>query len=123
MKIFVICSVRGMDEEYRKKLEDHVTALEQEGHTVHLPHRDTNQEASGLEICSQNLNAIEEADEIHIFYSSKSQGTHFDMGCAFALGKCIKVIENETYDPAVKSFARMLNEWQSSLDGDEEIDA
>lgn len=122
MKIFVICSVRGMDDEHRKKLEDHIAVLEQEGHTVHLPHRDTDQEDSGLESCSQNLNAIEESDEVHIFYSSKSQGIHFDMGCAFALGKCVKIIESEPYDPIVKSFTRMLNEWQSSVDGDEEVE-
>lgn len=113
MKVFVICSVRGMDEGYRKKLEDYVTDLEQNhGVEVHLPHRDTNQNNSGLEICQENMSAIKEADAVHIFYSSKSQGTHFDMGVAFALGKPIKVVESEEI-PEGKNFQRMLKEWES----------
>jgi len=41
-KIFIICTVRGASEEYKKKLEDYVAKLESEGNQVHLPHRDTN---------------------------------------------------------------------------------
>ena len=112
MKVFVICSVRGMSEEYRQRLEGYVTKLEQSGCTVHLPHRDTKQDATGLAICEQNLNALAEADEVHIFYSKESQGTYFDMGAAFALGKPLVVVENEEYGEG-KSFPRMLDEWSS----------
>ena len=110
-KIFVICSVRGMDENYRRKLEDYVTFLEIQGHKVHLPHRDTDQTAKGFDICMQNANAITKADEVHIFYNSKSQGTHFDMGVAFALRKKLVIVETEELTEG-KSFTRMLNEWQ-----------
>jgi UDP-N-acetylglucosamine 2-epimerase len=79
-------------EEYKKQLEDYVSKLEIEGHKVHLPHRDTNQQGSGIDICKQNRKAIELSDEVHLFYSAESQGTHFDMGVAFALRKTIKVI-------------------------------
>ena len=109
-RVFVICSVRGADDEYKAKLEGWVKVVESYGHKCHLPHRDTNQEAKGIEICTQNMNAIKDADEVAVFYSSKSLGTHFDMGVAFALGKKINVIENEQYDEG-KSFARMLVEW------------
>ena len=111
MKAFVICSVRGMKDEYREKLEEYVAQLEQTGYEVHLPHRDTHQEQSGFNICMENMEAIERADEVHIFYSSKSQGTHFDMGVAFALGKPLVIAENEEFGEG-KSFARMLTEWQ-----------
>ena len=116
MRIFVICSVRGADEEYRNKLEEYVRKLESDGHIVHLPHRDTNQDAIGLEICKQNANAMDDSDEIHIFYNSKSQGTHFDMGVAFALTlfveyKKLVVVENEKYGDG-KSYPRMLDEWK-----------
>lgn len=87
MKVFIICSVRGASEEYRAKLETQVSELEKSGVQVHLPHRDTNQNARGFDICTQNANAIKEADEVHIFYNSASQGTYFDMGASFALGK------------------------------------
>ncbi|HQJ73753.1 MAG TPA: nucleoside 2-deoxyribosyltransferase [Candidatus Dojkabacteria bacterium] len=109
-KIFIICSVRGASPEYREKLESYVEDLEKRGCKVHLPHRDTNQQARGYDICKQNMEAIRQADEVHIFYSSASQGTHFDMGVAFALGKPIVVVENEEYGEG-KSYSRMLAEW------------
>lgn len=112
MKVFIICSVRGASEEYKIKLENYVSKLEAEGIEVHLPHRDTNQNARGYDICKQNANAIKEADEIHIFYSKESQGTHFDMGVSFALDKKIVIVENEIYGEG-KSYPRMLDEWQN----------
>lgn len=110
-RVFVIGSVRDASPEDRVRMEDYVALLEENGTTVHLPHRDTNQNASGLEICQQNYHAIRGADEVHVFYCSKSQGTHFDLGMAFALGKPIVVTGNEPYGPG-KSFAQMIEEWQ-----------
>lgn len=110
MRIFVICSVRGAWPHYVDRLNDYVEELESTGHTVHFPHRDTNQNETGINICRQNKQAIIDADEVHIFYNSKSQGTHFDMGMAFAMNKKIKVIENESFGNG-KSYPRMLSEW------------
>ena len=120
-KVFVICTVRGASDEYRQKLEDYVQKLEDAGYEVHLPHRDTNQFVSSIGICTQNFVAIKDADEIHIFYSSKSTGTHFDMGMAFALQKPIVVVENEEHQMFdengnyQKSFPSMLDEWEDSI--------
>lgn len=111
-KVFIICSVRGASEEYKKKLEDYVSKLEAEGIKVHLPHRDTDQTKTGFAICLQNSQAIRDSDEVHIFYSSTSQGTHFDMGVAFTFAKKLVVIENEKYGEG-KSYPRMLDEWAS----------
>lgn len=111
MKVFIICPVRLADENTREKLEKYVLFLESNGYKVHLPHRDTNQNASGYDICVENMNAIKSAEEVHIFYNGKSQGIHFDMGVAFALDKKIFVVENEEYGEG-KSYPRMLDEWQ-----------
>lgn len=111
MRIFVICSVRNATQEYRDKLEDYVLNLEEAGNEVHLPHRDTNQKQSGIDICRQNCSEIKDCDEVHIFYSKDSQGTHFDMGSAFAFKKKIKVVENESFGEG-KSYPRMLTEWE-----------
>lgn len=113
-KIFIICSVRNASKKYIKKLYDYVESLERNGYCVHLPNRDTDQTLSGIKICEQNKIAIENSDEVHIFYSHKSQGTHFDMGVAFANNKRIVVIENETHGNG-KSFPRMLMEWQNYI--------
>ena len=73
--------------------------------------------ASGIEICKKNAKAIECSDEVHIFYNSNSQGTHFDMGVAFAIWLFInpkiriKVVKNEDYGKG-KSYPRMLMEWE-----------
>jgi nucleoside 2-deoxyribosyltransferase len=111
MRIFIICSVRGASDEYRLKLEEYADTLKAQGHEVHLPHRDTDQTATGFEICGQNAKAIFDADEVHIFYNPESQGTHFDMGVAFAHGKTINVVESEPVKPG-KSFENMLKEWE-----------
>lgn len=113
-KIFIICSVRWAPNEYRVKLENYAKKLESDGKLVHLPHRDTNQNAKEIDICRKNMSAISACDEVHVFYDSKSQGIHFDMGVAFALKKTIKVIENEKYEEG-KSYSRMLDQWQSSM--------
>ena len=110
MKVFVICSVRGTSPEYKKKLEDYAKSLEDKGIKVYLPHRDTNQELSGYEICKQNTKAIAQSNEVHVFYNPESQGTHFDMGVAFAYGRKIVVVENVEYGEG-KSYPRMLDEW------------
>lgn len=122
---FVICTVRGASNEYKKELEDFVSKKEAEGWIMHLPHRDTKQDAKGIDICTQNFNAIFDADTVFVFYNDKSQGTHFDMGMTFAISQIIKmgdliggaplnieVVKNVEYGEG-KSYGRMLNEWEN----------
>ena len=111
MNVYIICSVRKANEKYRNNLEKYVRELEEEGHKVHLPHRDTDQNARGIDICKQNREATVWADEIHIFFSGDSTGSHFDLGMAFVLNKKILVVENEKYGEG-KSFAKMIDEWE-----------
>lgn len=113
MKIFIICSVRNATDTDRLKLETYVSKLEADGHQVHLPHRDTNQAQSGFEICRANAQAIVNSDEVHVFYTAESQGTHFDLGAAFALGRRLVVVENIPYGVG-KSFPRMIDEWSQA---------
>ncbi|MFA7717915.1 MAG: hypothetical protein WC875_04325, partial [Candidatus Absconditabacterales bacterium] len=118
--IFIICTVRNAPLEY----EAYVRNLEAQGHKVHLPHRDTNQDQRGFDICIDNADHIILSDEIHIFYNSESQGTHFDMGGVFMFNmlvhmgivpipqKKIVVVKNEPFDHKEgPAFARMLHEW------------
>ena len=111
MNVFIIGAVRDASPEFKLSLELHVKELEQNGHKVHLPHRDTKQDAKGIDICRQNIQAIKDADEVHLFYRPDSQGSHFDMGVAFALNKPLKVISCPSYGEG-KSFPRMVHEWQ-----------
>jgi nucleoside 2-deoxyribosyltransferase len=114
MRVFIICTVRNASAEYRERLENYVADLERDGHLVHLPHRNTDQTQTGINICDQNRKAIQNADEIHIFYNPESQGTHFDMGVSFALNRKIKVVESVPLTPG-KSYQNMLVEWEKSV--------
>jgi nucleoside 2-deoxyribosyltransferase len=113
MNIFIICTVRNATKEYQDKLNHYVSELEASGHKVHLPHRDTDQTETGINICRQNRMAILKADEIHAFYNTNSQGTHFDLGMAFAMSKKIRIIENIEFGEG-KSFPRMITEWENT---------
>jgi nucleoside 2-deoxyribosyltransferase len=121
MKLFLICSVRGASPEIVKAQEEYVESLERNGHSVHFPPRDTDQSATGLEICRQNAAAILACDEVHVFYLPESQGTHFDMGVAFALNKPIHIAHSIGFGPG-KSYARMLTEWERSAQCQERED-
>jgi nucleoside 2-deoxyribosyltransferase len=112
MKVYIVCSVRGASDEYRKRLEGYAAELEAAGNEVHLPHRDVDQSGRGIDICRKHLKAMRGCDVVHLFYSAGSQGTHFDLGMAFALGKPVIVIESPPYGEG-KSYPRMAAEWQA----------
>jgi len=114
MKTFLICPVRGVS----SCLTWHIVAgLENDGWTVHWPHRDTDQsDETGLRICRDNRVAIEEADAVHVVWDGKSQGSLFDLGMAFALDK--RVIPVSLPDPTEgKSFQNMVREWSEECWG------
>jgi len=109
MRIFLICPVRGHDPSETQEL---VEKIEQQGHEVYWPHRDTNQvDSCGLRICEDNRRAIEAADEVVVVWNGESQGCLFDLGMAFALRKPILI---EDVPPATrgKSFQNMIRAWE-----------
>ncbi len=84
-KIFLISPVRQCSVEQKKEIEGYVRKLEEEGHKIYWPKRDTNQEDYiGLDICLQNGKEIILADEIHVWWDPTSSGSKFDFGVAFA---------------------------------------
>ena len=111
-KVFVTCSISGASNSYLTKLENYAKHLESKGFEVYLPHLHTKQDDTEFNICTNNMHAIKNADEVHVYYSSSSKGTHFDLGVSFALGKKIVIVENESYDENEKSFAKMIEEWE-----------
>lgn len=105
MKIYIICSVRSGT---KQEVYDYVADMEAQGHSVYLPPRDTPQDDPiGLDICNRMLKAITNADEVHVFYYPDSQGVHFDLGCAFALRKKMKLINNPN-DGESKSYIKVI---------------
>ena len=121
MKIFLISPVRQATPENSKLVKKYVEKLEKHGHQVHLPSRDTKQDdpTGGINICDTNFKKIFEADEVHIWYSSESSGTHFDLGGVYMLirilgyKKRIVWVNKDDFDQEIpkskKSFLKVLN--------------
>lgn len=107
--IYIISSVRGATPKMRKELDQYASKLKKEGHKVYLPHRDTDQRLDSLGVNERNREAIEKVDEVHIFYNSESQGSHFDLGMAYALNKRIVVVKNEMYGRG-NSYAHFIDQ-------------
>lgn len=110
--IFLICPVRNATREQKEAIQDYIARLEQSGDKVHYPARDTDQSGDGVNICKTNRRAIEQSDEVHIFYDPDSAGSLFDIGIAFALRKKL-VIANVVDRTEGKSFSNVLLWWSS----------
>jgi nucleoside 2-deoxyribosyltransferase len=109
MKGFLICPVRGVDP---KETEGHIRELESQGIDMHWPPRDTNQDDPiGFKICTQNMNAIKDADVVYVVWDEKSQGCLFDLGMAFSMGKKIEIIDIPA-KTSQKSFQNMMRHWE-----------
>lgn len=114
-KIFLICPVRAVTDEESRFLQDYMANLEANGHKVHFPPRDTNQiDPIGFNICTENRNAIRNADEVHIYWNANSSGSGFDFGMTFMLEKPVKFInKNKIPKTPHKSFQNVLHELDS----------
>jgi len=115
MRIYIICPVRNAPEGWKSAIENYVKMLESQGHEVHFPPRDVNQDdRTGYNICEAHREAMEKADVVHIAYDGKSEGCLFDLGMAFALKKRICVITGYFPPPTpYKSYASMVWDWEA----------
>ncbi len=105
MNIYVICAVRNASPFRVNVIREHVERLREEGHHVHFPPDDVDQnDPTGEGICRVHLAAMIKADEVHVFWDVESKGSHFDLGMAYALGKKIVPSYIENPDPPGKSY-------------------
>ena len=114
LHIFLICPVRNATEEQKQRMAKYIAYVESLGAVIHYPERDTEQDdpTGGSMICKVNRRAIYDSDEVHIFWDSKSQGSLFDLGMAFALCKPIKIVNiDELERTDGKSFTNVVYNW------------
>jgi len=113
-KVFIICPVRHVSEEVEEKIRGYIAQLEEAGHKVHWPKRDTDQDdPNGIRICMDNCDALIEVDEVHIWFDPASTGSHFDRGMLFALlrlgfRKRVVLINDVRPTPDRKSFENVF---------------
>jgi nucleoside 2-deoxyribosyltransferase len=86
---------------------DYAIKMKSKGHKVILPALDDRKFKSALEIILTNKKRMESADEVHMFYDGRSQGTLVDFGMAFMAGKPLKIIylNDKNIVDAMKEYA------------------
>jgi nucleoside 2-deoxyribosyltransferase len=87
MKIFMIGSTA-----YQDKINKYAEKLRKKGHEVLIPVFDTWKDATVLEILTENRRLMRMADEVHMIYDGRSDGTKFDFGMCFAMEKPLRII-------------------------------
>jgi len=119
MKVFLICPVREATKEETKFVAEYVSLMEEEGHEVYWPARDTDQsDPCGLDICSSNREGMERADRVDVWWNPASQGSLFDLVMAFALRKPFHLVNWKMVPPTPhKSFSNLLIALNSSQRG------
>ena len=81
---------------------------------VYWPLENTDQnDKIGLRICTDNREAIVEADEIHIWFDTNSVGSIFDLGMVFAFlkeghKKVFIINKNQCFTTPDKSFNNIM---------------
>jgi hypothetical protein len=112
-KVFIICPVRDATPDVDKMIREYIKELEGKNYEVHYPPRDTNQnDPIGINICTQNMQAVMNADEVHIYWTDYSKGSLFDLGMTFMARKPLKIINRDEVEETdgKKSFNNVLRE-------------
>jgi len=117
LDIFLICPVRGVTNSENKLISKYVHYLEANGKEVYWPYRDTDQDDPiGNRICADNVLAMRQSKEVHVWYTASSTGTLFDLGAAFAMQKPIVIANRDSIEPTEgKSFSNVLLWWAGVL--------
>jgi len=117
MKIYIICPVRNVTPEQKKEIDDYVANLEKEGHTVHYPPRDVNQnDETGWNILAQHRAIMKTCNRVDVFWDKTSMGSHFDLGMAFMMEQMpIKLVKKYQDDTPGKSFVKAMMMWSGEI--------
>ena len=109
--VFLISPVRNLTPEVEEQLAEIVRSAEDRCFIIHWPKRDTDQSGNGTAICQQNRQAIEESDEVWLWYDPNSQGSLFDIGIAWGLHKPMVLVGPIPEKTTNKSFNNVVLEW------------
>ncbi len=109
MYIYVVCPVRNVTKEQTQEIDDYVAELEREGHRVHYPPRDVNQDdETGINIVKAHMKAMKAVDRVDVFWDKTSSGSHCDLGMAIMADKPIRLVKTYQEDSAGKSYVKVI---------------
>ena len=87
MKIFIIGSTA-----YRDRINKHAEDMRKKGHEVLTPILDEAKYDHIINVLIENRRLMRLADEVHMIYDGRSDGTKFDFGMCFAMEKPLRII-------------------------------
>jgi len=87
MKIFIIGSTA-----YQDRIKKYAKQLRMGGHEVLIPVFDSMKDSTVLDILTENRRLMRLADEVHMIYDGRSDGTKFDFGMCFAMEKPLTIV-------------------------------
>ena len=114
MKVYIVCPVRHLTEDVRRRILEYVATLEARGNQVRCPFRDTDQSGDGLSITVAHEQDILWADEIHVWWTPASEGSLWDVAQArmaryFQPEKRIVIINADAIHPTPeKSYTNVI---------------
>jgi len=109
MKIYLLSPVRNVTPAQQGIIDAHVERLEQQGHTVYLPIRDTCQDDEiGVSICKSHASAMLNCDRVDILWDKASTGSHVDLGMAYVIKKPLLYVHGFSDDGNKKSYHKVI---------------
>lgn len=97
--------------EQKEEIDNYVSGLEKDGHKVHYPPRDVNQDdPTGWGIVMAHRIAMKNCDRIDIFWDKTSTGSHCDLGMAIMDFKKVKLVKSYQEDSEGKSYLKVIKQ-------------
>lgn len=90
-------------------MDNYVASLEKEGHQVHYPPRDVDQnDPTGFVLYMSHKDAMKKCDRVDIFWDKTSTGSISDLGMAIMSEKKIKLVKSYYEDTPGKTFLKII---------------
>jgi len=98
--IFFISPVNGITKKDLIKCEKHVSEMKADGREIHFPLKDTKQtgDSIGYRICTDNKNALNNANGVHLYLAEGTKGSFFDIGMTLIKNKQLYIVNPEMFN-------------------------
>ncbi|MBN2052859.1 hypothetical protein JW756_05120 [Candidatus Woesearchaeota archaeon] len=110
---YLICPVRNIANEVKKRIDGIVETIEAKGEQVHYPPRDVNQDDPvGLRICSEHSIAMKNIrKKVIMWYDPASHGSMFDVGMLFMEEKPLEILNPESIENITNDYEQFLTDY------------
>jgi hypothetical protein len=96
---------------------EYAAFLEEKGHEVFYPSRDLNEhtDTSGFNSVIEKIDAMAEADAVHVIWDDQYKNSYFELGVAMSLSKSIHFVKAIYPDITnVPTYQKVIQMWELS---------